>query len=136
MKEPLRAAIEGAANERGISLNAEAVRRLEASFAREEAADAAFGGRAQRVLMQFLAHAISLVEEQTDGKWLENPTTHGAVRGMLDSVLDELAPKERISGELELTRMLGGPVATKIKPVTTVVKKVLMEMRQQAKPKK
>lgn len=32
MKEPLRAQIEAAAQERGVSMNAEAVLRLEASF--------------------------------------------------------------------------------------------------------
>jgi Arc-like DNA binding domain len=36
MKEPLRAALEGAAKERGVSMNAEVVRRIEQSFRQDQ----------------------------------------------------------------------------------------------------
>jgi hypothetical protein len=55
MKEPLRAALEEAARQRGVSLNSEVVRRLERSFEQEQRLEDVFGGIDVYRLMRVIA---------------------------------------------------------------------------------
>lgn len=86
MKEPLRAALEGAARKRGISMNAEIVERLSRSFNQEAAVEAALGGpeiRRMAMLMvaafahngAMMAHALGHPEwSATD--WMKDPSCY------------------------------------------------------------
>lgn len=84
MKEPLRAQIEQAAQERGVSLNAEAEARLENSFRDEER----FGGRATfnvvvTVLAAFLRGGKAAArsdghDDWTTERWMSDPHCYEA----------------------------------------------------------
>ena len=116
MKEPLRAAIEASAKKRGISLNAETVRRIEASFEAERresliAAEAtssvyfSFGGLDNFMVLRLLANAISTMEQTSGRKWREDPALFAEVKKATVQILNffkpgEEAPAPFISNEL------------------------------------
>lgn len=58
MKEPLRAAIERSAEERGVSMNADVIDRLERSFDRERMVEHLFGGPEVFGIAQIIARAM------------------------------------------------------------------------------
>lgn len=62
MKEPLRARLEKAAKARGVSLNTEAVERMERSFQREETKFEEFGGKAKFNLCRLFAVTAEALE--------------------------------------------------------------------------
>ena len=76
MKEPLRAKIEVAAKERGVSLNAETVARLEQTFQEEEA----LGGRQFRAMFSLFGNAAVLIEQQTGQSCFKDWNTWVAVQ--------------------------------------------------------
>lgn len=78
LKEPLRAALESAADDQGTSMNAEIVRRLEDSFRQDEAETERFGGRITQTFLKALAISIAFVEQQTKKKWHEDKDTWDA----------------------------------------------------------
>ncbi len=78
LKEPLRAALESAADDRGTSMNAEIVRRLEDSFRQDEVEIERFGGVVTQTFMKALAAAIRFVEQRTKKKWHEDKDTGDA----------------------------------------------------------
>ena len=59
MKEPLRSALERAAKQRGVSMNAEAVDRLEKSFAEQGYIVELLGGRAVMRKVQLMVSAFN-----------------------------------------------------------------------------
>ena len=84
VKEPLRDRIEAAARDRGVSMNAEVISRLERSFARENDVADAFGGKRLFSFMQSIAAAMRQAGEIaaastrpniviTDPPWLTEP---------------------------------------------------------------
>ena len=84
MKEPLRAALEEAARQRGVSMNAEMVARLEASFEQEDR----FGGHAMLGMANLMAGAFLRGgqlgaaalghPEWTPNEWITDATCHRA----------------------------------------------------------
>jgi hypothetical protein len=97
MKEPLRASLEEAARRRGVSMNAEAVQRLEQSFSEEALIDRVLGGReVRRILSSVLSHFTSDGEAEAIRKglppeeWTRDPecyraATRGAIRALIDA---------------------------------------------------
>jgi hypothetical protein len=82
VKEPVRARVERAAKDNGVSMNAEISSRLDSSFAREDVFDRMFGGpEMRRMAMQW---AASFYDGARHGAYME----HG---GRFDRALD---PKE------------------------------------------
>ncbi len=84
MKEPLRAQIEKAAKQAGISMNAEIVSRLQRSFGEEEnlrwAFSQMFRDEALFQILRSVASVIRLMEEQHGKPWHQDPNTrHEAV---------------------------------------------------------
>ncbi len=75
MKEPLRATLAKKAKDRGVSLNAEIVDRLERSLAAEEAEIKKFGNLGIYNYMKLLAATLAFVEEKTGGEWLKDAKT-------------------------------------------------------------
>ena len=75
MREPLRAKIERAAKSRGVSLNAEAVERLELSFADNDARARDFGDETALHVMRALATAKKMTELSTGKSAYEDPET-------------------------------------------------------------
>ena len=75
MREPLRAKIERAAKSRGVSLNAEAVERLELSFADNDARARDFGDETTLHVMRALATAKQIAELSTGKSAYEDPET-------------------------------------------------------------
>ena len=104
MKEPLRARIEKSAKLGGRSLNAEVVRRLESSFAREEQVSEALGGDELYALFRMLGAATNLIEERLGKSWSSDYEAFIAVRSAWDRLLKEAGPeypadrKARIDG--------------------------------------
>ncbi len=101
MKEPLRAALEAAAEAKGVSLNAEMVHRLEQSFAeeksREEAVDAvydSFGKLETFLLARLLANAIELIEAKTGKNWMDDPEAHRQTQEACKTILDSFRPPD------------------------------------------
>ena len=91
MKEPLRAKIESAAGARGVSLNAEAVDRLEKSFADQEARYEGFGGPGGYGIFRVLGSAASALGTaigKTD--WWRDPRSFAKVRDLSSSLLKVL----------------------------------------------
>lgn len=72
MKEPLRAELEQAAQERGVSLNAEAVDRLERSFRKDEDL---YGSAITAVFVKMMAVLIQCVENEKGGKLYDDRET-------------------------------------------------------------
>ena len=71
MKEPLRAALEAAAEAKGVSLNAEMVYRLEQSFEEEREFYAPFGKLETFLVARLLAIAIHTIEAVTGKNWMD-----------------------------------------------------------------
>ncbi len=103
MKEPLRAKLEAAAEENGISLNAEMVQRLERSFAKEksraaiseEAVDgfyASFGKLETFLVARLLANAIQTIEAVTGKNWMDDPEAHRQTQVARIKILDAFRP--------------------------------------------
>ncbi|MCH8112490.1 MAG: hypothetical protein IH905_11145 [Proteobacteria bacterium] len=88
MKEPLRAQIAAAARRRGISLNAEAVDRLERSIQNEEA----MGGPEPYALFRMLGAAAEFVETKTGKAWSEDWETFLAVRAAWHPLINAARP--------------------------------------------
>lgn len=88
MKEPLRARIERAANQRGVSLNAEIVGRLEQSLLKEGAKYDEFGGEDYYRLGQVLMLAIQEGELISRERWFATPDSIDKTAGFLVSFLD------------------------------------------------
>jgi len=136
MKEPLRARLEKAAAQDGVSLNAEAVKRLEESFRREKRATdvaaqaaggvyASFGGIETFMVMRLLANAIAVIEAKTGSGWQENVETHRQVKKACAALFDIFPPSPdekasrlglRAGMELEVNEAenLGRDVAIKV----------------------
>lgn len=128
MKEPLRRQIEHAAKDRGISMNAEAVSRLERSFDAanlvREAVDHALGGPDLRGMALSMITAFASAGQRSAGadvpprQWMQQPDAYrAAVVGVLDALLKEMPEAsdeqtalmiESLKGRL-LTRILNRP---------------------------
>lgn len=106
MKEPLRACIEEAAREHGVSMNAEIVNRLARTFREEETAYAIFGSKLRYRQMQLLAVTVQLIEEQTGHKWTDDFETAEAVRAAFASFVEMFAKGEVPKG---INRVTAGP---------------------------
>ena len=103
MKEPLRACIEEAAREHGVSMNAEIVNRLARTFREEETAYAIFGSKLRYRQMQLLAVTVQLIEEQTGHKWTGDFETAEAIRTAFASFVDMFAKGEAPKGLHRIT---------------------------------
>jgi hypothetical protein len=103
MREPLRAQIEEAARDRGVSMNAEAVDRLERSFDRasEHALDLAYG-RPLAAIIELAGRLMLRVGERgafdstqrTDrvDDWLSDPYAYNQARDAVVYLLNALKP--------------------------------------------
>jgi hypothetical protein len=102
VKEPLRARIERAAKDSGVSMNTAITSLLESAFTREETVDRIFGGpELRRMAMLWVAvfsHGAQLgaymehggkVDRELDPKEFTNPTTSGYREGA-HAVVDAL----------------------------------------------
>ena len=102
VKEPVRARIERAARDNGVSMNAEINGRLDSSFTREDVFDRMFGGPEMRRMAMLWAasfyHGAQLgaqmehggkVDREVDPKELTNPTTTAYQEGA-HAVVDAL----------------------------------------------
>jgi hypothetical protein len=113
VKEPLRAALEQAAEQRGVSMNAEIVRRLERSFTEEEG----FGGAEIRRLAYLMTTAFTRAGRlRAAGKpdWIDDPDCYRAgMFGVVDALLIGLpdATPEEVAIEIE---SLKGKLLTRI----------------------
>jgi hypothetical protein len=98
MKEPLRQKLEKAAQERGVSMNVEAVSRLEQSFETEDRAAENFGGREKYQIFRTLSSASDAVETRTGNSWLTDAETATTVNelwvNMIPLFLPSLSAKE------------------------------------------
>ena len=103
MKEPLRAKLEAAAEENGVSLNAEAVQRLERSFAEEKSRAAisdeavngfyaSFGKPETFLVARLLANAIHTIEAVTGKNWMDDPEAHRQTQEACKNILDAFRP--------------------------------------------
>ena len=96
MKEPLRASIEDAASERGVSMNAEMVRRLEWSFiddtARAMYIHSEFGGPLNFALGEVIGRMAEDISGAAWAPWFNNPFVFREFRRALDVFLDALTP--------------------------------------------
>jgi Arc-like DNA binding domain len=106
MKEQLRARLEEAAREHGVSLNAEVVTRLERSFAQEEA----FGSPAAKQVAYLTAVAFNMAGRMRGSgrsDWVDDPGCYRAgVFAAIDALLSVL-PKstpEEIKLEIEVLK--------------------------------
>jgi hypothetical protein len=92
MKEALRADIEAAAKAKGISLNAEAVERLEKFGQREGVEYEKFGDKATYRLMVLLATTLQLIETVTGKKWHKDELTYEEARQAIDAFFERFRP--------------------------------------------
>lgn len=92
MKEPLRARIEEAAKKRGVSMNVEAVNRLESSFANEGRVADEFGGQEKYQIFRMLSVAAETVESRTGNSWLADEGTATAVNFVWQYLVSQLLP--------------------------------------------
>jgi hypothetical protein len=104
MKEPLRAMLEKAADERGISMNTEAVDRLQRTFQNQkvlqEALDLSFGAHISGLLMiigdvmRATAQTVSFAENGDPSLeiWSEDPVVYDEVAKAVASVFAEHRP--------------------------------------------
>ena len=119
MKEPLRAKIEAAAKSRGVSLNTEAVHRLQESFQKEHAEEdksaaveaavlngvyEALGGREHYPLLVMVGSAVRMVEAGSGERWLQDFETAAQVKNAITTIIDTFSPKPGTEAE----RVLGG----------------------------
>jgi Arc-like DNA binding domain len=102
VKEPVRARIERAAKDNGVSMNTEINGRLDSSFTKEDIIDRMFGGPEMRRMAMLWAAVFShgarlgaymehggKVDREVDPKEFTNPTTTSYQRGA-DAVVDTL----------------------------------------------
>jgi Arc-like DNA binding domain len=102
VKEPLRAALEDAARQRGVSMNAETVARLERSFEQDQRIADVFGSaelfglmRALAAIMTSAATAVATSEKEAH-EWLADPWRYDlAVRAAV-AALEALRPRGEI----------------------------------------
>ena len=95
MKEPLRAKLEAAAEEKGISLNAEAVQRLERSFFDENTAQYLLGFAAHSMMaLRCLGDAVAKIEGETGRTWHEDWDTRQRVKAAFESILEVFGAKQ------------------------------------------
>jgi hypothetical protein len=92
MKEPLRRKIEKAAKSNGVSMNTEAVSRLEASFNSEGADASAYGGAELSALFRMLGGAASLIEGRLGASCTKDYFTNIAVRAAWKKLIAHVAP--------------------------------------------
>ena len=119
MKEPLRAKIEAAAKSRGVSLNTEAVHRLQESFQTERAEEdksaaveaavlngvyEALGGREHYPLLVMVGNAARMVEAGSGERWLQDFETAAQVKNAITTIIDAFSPKPGTEAE----RVFGG----------------------------
>ena len=101
MKEPLRAKLEAAAEEKGISLNAEAVQRLERSFFDENTAQYLLGFEPQSMLaLRCLGDAVAKIEGETGRTWHEDWDTRQRVKAAFESVVKIFGAKQPAENRL------------------------------------
>lgn len=104
MEEPLRASLERAAEERGVSLNAEAVRRLEWSFAQEERLADVFG---REGLLEATAGMLDVISERIsreggeDQQWIEDRKLYSYTLRIACKLLNKLARDADVQRDLE-----------------------------------
>ena len=89
MKEPLRAEIEAAAKDRGVSLNAEAVALMEQALQEREA----LGGRECYALFRMMGAAANLIEGRTGNSAASDWETSLAVREAWKKLVAAWSPK-------------------------------------------
>lgn len=89
MKEPLRAEIEAAAKDRGVSLNAEAVALMEQALQEREA----LGGRECYALFRMMGAAANLIEGRTGKSAASDWETSFAVREAWKKLIASWSPK-------------------------------------------
>jgi hypothetical protein len=99
MKEPLRATLEAAADRRGVSLNNEMVRRLEASLNEEDR----FGGPELMPIVNIMLGAFlrggriaaraAKHPDWTEADWLNDPQCYRIAAGMVHDALLAAEPE-------------------------------------------
>ena len=94
----IRRCLEEAAKETGVSLSREIEFRLERSFQEEKMRYEIFGNKFKFRLMQILAIAINLIEEQMGKKFTQDLQTHDEVKQAVTAFLDQFAPKNKSRG--------------------------------------
>ena len=108
MKEPLRAKIEAAAKDHGVSLNAETVGRLGRSFLDEEARDREWGGKKLHGLFRMMAGALEVIEQDRGKTCADDWGALSAVKEAWETLLFiNLAPKDQPFGDF--LESIGGP---------------------------
>ena len=141
MKELLRAKLEAAAEENGISLNAEMVQRLERSFAKEksQAANsdeavggvyASFGKLETFLVARLLANAIQTIEAKTKKNWMDDPETHRQTQEACKTILDSFRPPDG-KGPIGIDLIFEGTVGK-----DAAIKAIKSEFEQMAYPAK
>ncbi len=92
MKEPLRRRIEKSAKGRGVSLNAEAVARLEQSFQKGDFTIESLGGPRRHALFLLLSAAADMIEFPTGKSFLDDFPTALAVQGAWSNLIAGALP--------------------------------------------
>jgi hypothetical protein len=96
MSEALQAKVEEDARERGLSMNAAIISRVEASFRREqqlrEAMESILGGTRAVAIFQTLAGVAAQVQSKTGALWTEDFGTFLAVKRAWERILPILGP--------------------------------------------
>lgn len=98
MKEPLRAAIENAAANNGVSMNAEAVNRLQRTFSEDDVFETSLGGPEMRQKVELMISAFghnghlmaqALGHPEWSARdWMNDPQCYrSAVRGVLRALI-------------------------------------------------
>jgi hypothetical protein len=115
MKEQLRMRLEEAARERGVSLNAEIVTRLERSLAQEEA----FGSAAAKQVAYLAAVAYNMAGRMRgSGKsdWANDPDCHRAgVFAAIDALFGQLPESTPEQLKLEFEVLKGNAIARQLR---------------------
>ena len=97
MKEPLRFALESAATEKGISLNAEVVSRLERSFEYERHISDLFGDQRTYAVVRMIATVMDVMQKSHPKKsdasdWLDDPASFDAMLAAVIRTLEIFRP--------------------------------------------
>jgi len=112
MKEPLRARIEAAAKDRGVSMNAEAVERLEQSFrdrgSMSRTLEFAYGPQAAGLILSIMRAMtdaglwamVSNPDASDDfNSWPQDPAAYGDAMRAVAAVLETLRPGAPVTAE-------------------------------------